>query len=206
MSKPALFEGHYSGSSRDNYSVPRGTLTRQTPLPRMRYWTHTNVNIVGKDECALSHVPYLGDGEDEPAFTEELLNAYEEGIHGEKTGWGKIINDYVLYHIAAPILERHKWTEHGQIHKLMLAIYELFPNKDSAKVMAQNYADLVLRFNPTKTVKARLFDEVGELKQNFSAAMIQSSNRNLVCKRCYMVDCIIHPTDGEFYTGDTQQL
>jgi hypothetical protein len=165
--------------------------------PPMRYWTHTNVNIVGKDEHALSHIPYLGDNEnDDAGFGEELLNTYDEGIHGEKVGIGKPINDWILFYVVDPILKRHQWKDLSDIQKFMISLYELFPNKNSAREMASGFTDLAQRFDPTNSPsRTKLFDALGEFCSHFSPKVIQSSNASLVCKRCYFVDCMFHPAE-----------
>uniref|UniRef100_A0A914Z4C8 [histone H3]-lysine(27) N-trimethyltransferase n=1 Tax=Panagrolaimus superbus TaxID=310955 RepID=A0A914Z4C8_9BILA len=165
--------------------------------PPMRYWTHTNVNIVGKDEHALSHIPYLGDNEnDDAGFGEELLNTYDEGIHGEKVGVGKPINDWILFYVVDPILKRHQWKDLADIQRLMISLYDLFPNKNSAREMASAFTDLAQRFDPTNsTSRTKLFDALGEFCSHFSSKVIQSSNASLVCKRCYFVDCMFHPAE-----------
>lgn len=170
----------------------------------MRYWTHTNINIVGKDEHALSHIPYLGDNEhDDAGFGEELLNTYEEGIHGEKIGCGKMINDWILFYVVDPILKKRGWKEFPDILRLMISLYELFPNKNSARDMASSYADLVQRFDPGNvTTKTRLFNAFGEISSHYPSEVIQSSNTSLVCKRCFIIDCMFHPADCKFVNSN----
>ncbi|MCP9264688.1 Histone-lysine N-methyltransferase EZH2 [Dirofilaria immitis] len=76
--------------------------------PRMQYWTLTECNILCEDERTLSHIPFLGDHEDEDiGFGEELLKTFQEGIHGTKVGCGSFINDHILYQVLKKLFDKY---------------------------------------------------------------------------------------------------
>uniref|UniRef100_A0A183BJI1 SMI1_KNR4 domain-containing protein n=1 Tax=Globodera pallida TaxID=36090 RepID=A0A183BJI1_GLOPA len=82
-----------------------GTVSSKCPIiplehleatPSMQYWTHTEVNINAEDEFTLSHIPFLGDAEDDTSFCADLMKTFPDGIHGTVNGCGEYINDYIL--------------------------------------------------------------------------------------------------------------
>jgi hypothetical protein len=54
----------------------------------------------------LSHIPFLGDGDEDVGWCDELLEVFEEGIHGTKVGCGEYINDFILYHVIKNAQEK----------------------------------------------------------------------------------------------------
>uniref|UniRef100_A0AC35G6C7 [histone H3]-lysine(27) N-trimethyltransferase n=1 Tax=Panagrolaimus sp. PS1159 TaxID=55785 RepID=A0AC35G6C7_9BILA len=168
---------------------------RTEALPKMTHWINTNINIAGKDQLFLNNFPYLGDGDyDDAEILKELPKLFPEGIHGNVRGWGKRINDWLLFHTCDPIMKQHGWKSPEELERLMKIMHELFPQKGSTEEMLNCYPDLIRRYDPENaTFPAGLYDENGRIAGHFSPEVIQHANTSLICRRCYTVDCIYHP-------------
>ncbi|KAI1711611.1 SET domain-containing protein [Ditylenchus destructor] len=157
--------------------------------PAMQYWTLTEVNIIAEDEYTLSHIPFLGDAEDDAQFCSELMKTFPDGIHGTKEGCGHYINDWILYYTikgvkaALPDLE---------LKTIFHCVYEQFPNKASVQNLVTMYPDLQIRFEPHTIEKQELTNRQGELVANFSASRLLNSYEVLVCHKCFCYDCPMH--------------
>ncbi|KAI1701272.1 SET domain-containing protein [Ditylenchus destructor] len=155
--------------------------------PAMQYWTLTEANA--EDEYTLSHIPFLGDAEDDAQFCSELMKTFPDGIHGTKDGCGHYINDWILYYTikgvkaALPDLE---------LKTIFHCVYEQFPNKASVQNLVTMYPDLQIRFEPHTIEKQELTNRQGELVANFSASRLLNSYEVLVCHKCFCYDCPMH--------------
>lgn len=157
--------------------------------PRMQYWTHTEANIIARDEFTLSHIPFLGDAVDDTSFCTDLMETFPEGIHGTKEGCSEYINDYILYYMVKAIKTHYKDLDLNSIFK---RVYRLFPNKASKQELIEMYPDLQQRFEPETITRQEFTNEYGQLIANFSSTRLLSSYEVLLCHKCFSYDCIMH--------------
>uniref|UniRef100_A0A8R1XZD7 [histone H3]-lysine(27) N-trimethyltransferase n=1 Tax=Onchocerca volvulus TaxID=6282 RepID=A0A8R1XZD7_ONCVO len=152
--------------------------------PRMQYWTLTECNILCEDERTLSHIPFLGDHEDDDVgFGEELLKTFQEGIHGTKVGCGSFINDHILYQVLKKLFDKYSDIADQVIYR---AVYEQFPNKASVQQLPFLFEDLKRRFGPSD-----LFTEDSNQSEFLDTKALHSFQL-LLCNRCLTYDCLIH--------------
>uniref|UniRef100_A0A914Q002 [histone H3]-lysine(27) N-trimethyltransferase n=1 Tax=Panagrolaimus davidi TaxID=227884 RepID=A0A914Q002_9BILA len=168
---------------------------RASALPKMIHWINTNINIAGKDQLFLNNFPYLGDGDyDDAKIVKELPKLFPEGIHGNVRGWGKPINNWLLFHTCNPIMKRHEWQSHEELERLMKIMHELFPQKGSTEELLNCYPDLIQKYDPENaTFPPGLYDKNGRIAGHFPPEVIHHSNTTLICRRCYTFDCVYHP-------------
>ncbi|EJW80544.1 SET domain-containing protein, partial [Wuchereria bancrofti] len=150
---------------------PSKCIEAVTSTPRMQYWTLTECNILCEDERTLSHIPFLGDHEDDDiGFGEELLKTFQEGIHGTKVGCGSFINDHILYQVLKNCLT--------SIQILVLVCLK--------RLSLQRFEDLKRRFGPSD-----LFIEDSNQSEFLDTKALHSFQL-LLCSRCLTYDCLIH--------------
>ncbi|VIO98663.1 SET domain containing protein [Brugia malayi] len=165
---------------------PSKCIEAVTSTPRMQYWTLTECNILCEDERTLSHIPFLGDHEDDDiGFGEELLKTFQEGIHGTKVGCGSFINDHILYQVLKKLFD--KYSDVGIADQMIYrAVYEQFPNKASVQQLPFLFEDLKRRFGPSD-----LFIEDSNQSEFLDTKALHSFQL-LLCSRCLTYDCLIH--------------
>ncbi|CAD5213139.1 unnamed protein product [Bursaphelenchus okinawaensis] len=163
-------------------------LERIAPLPPMIFFTLTEMNIMADDQYTLSHVPYMGDQEEE-RLTKELLEVFPDGIHGTKTGCGQYINDYILYYTVKHAIQA---LPDIPFPKLLRIIYELFPNKFQKNELLEVYPDLKARFDKHLIQDPMPTDENGLQIQNNSPQDLLHSYQVLQCYKCTLYDCPHH--------------
>uniref|UniRef100_A0A914ZF37 [histone H3]-lysine(27) N-trimethyltransferase n=1 Tax=Parascaris univalens TaxID=6257 RepID=A0A914ZF37_PARUN len=163
---------------------PTHTIEHVMATPRMQYWTMTEINVTCKDERKLSHMPFMGDrDEDDSSFGEELLETFAEGIHGTRTGCGEIINDDILYKLLNLLFARHPEANKRLLYE---AIHNQFPNKASVRELPQLYEDLKRRFEAQDPAVEE------KLMAGYVDGTAFSSFRLLRCPRCFNYDCMLH--------------
>ncbi|VDN26958.1 unnamed protein product [Gongylonema pulchrum] len=136
--------------------------------PRMQYWTLTECNVLCEDERSLSHIPFLGDREEDDAgFGEELLKTFQE--------------------LLTRLFEKHSNIAEELVYR---AVYEQFPNKASVQQLPVLYEDLKRRFDPCDTVTSS-----NDQPLSLDMKSLQSF-RVLMCKRCLTYDCLVHGLDS----------
>uniref|UniRef100_A0A7E4W3T6 [histone H3]-lysine(27) N-trimethyltransferase n=1 Tax=Panagrellus redivivus TaxID=6233 RepID=A0A7E4W3T6_PANRE len=165
--------------------------------PPTRYFTHTNVNIVGKSEYSLSHMPYFDDAASDDELLVELKQIYVEGIHGTSQGCGKLMNDLLLFQLADGLLKQNGYEgNYWALVTIMSSIFQEFPNKASPRDMVAMYPDLAARFDPGRVAKRTpMYDKSGKFTREFSAQEVMGNMASLMCKRCGTIDCIFHPAE-----------
>jgi len=155
----------------------------------MQYWTLTEVNVIAEDEYTLSHIPFLGDTEDDTEFCNDLMETFPDGIHGTKDGCGEYINDWILYYT---VKEFRAQMPNLEMRDVFRCIYEQFPNKASVQDLISVYPDLQIRFEPNAIERQELTNAKGELVANFSSSRLLNSYEVLLCHKCYSYDCTMH--------------
>uniref|UniRef100_A0A1I7Y6G7 [histone H3]-lysine(27) N-trimethyltransferase n=1 Tax=Steinernema glaseri TaxID=37863 RepID=A0A1I7Y6G7_9BILA len=169
-------------------------LPRVQALPPMQYWTHTDMNIHADDERTLSHIPYMDDTVLSHDFGDELLETFEEGIHGIHENHG-YINDWILHRVVQGVLKKHPETK---LMSIFMAIHLKFPNKGSVRHLYFTYTDIRVRFDPSTAVihvAPYLKPENANLDWGSMAAEVLNSFETLACPRCLVYDCEIHAPD-----------
>uniref|UniRef100_A0AC35GA83 [histone H3]-lysine(27) N-trimethyltransferase n=1 Tax=Panagrolaimus sp. PS1159 TaxID=55785 RepID=A0AC35GA83_9BILA len=67
-------------------------------------------------------------------------------------------------------------------------------NNELPELFPEGIHDMVRKYDPRNpTFSNRYFDENGGIAGYFSPEALQNTNTSLICKRCYVVDCIYHP-------------
>ncbi|KAI3414063.1 Histone-lysine N-methyltransferase ezh2 [Globodera pallida] len=188
-----------------------GTVSSKCPIiplehleatPSMQYWTHTEVNINAEDEFTLSHIPFLGDAEDDTSFCADLMKTFPDGIHGTVNGCGEYINDYILYYTVKRVEERFP----NSLKTIFKVVHEQFPNKASVHELFSLYPDLQRRFLPESIVKQKFTNDRGELVFNFSNERLLNSYELLLCHKCFSYDCIMHNAVTNNGYGDSKKM
>ncbi|TKR93321.1 hypothetical protein L596_007801 [Steinernema carpocapsae] len=176
-------------------SCPHFFLPRVQPLPLMQYWTHTDMNIHADDERTLSHIPFMDETELSHDFGDELLETFEEGIHGIRENDG-YINEWILHHTVQKLLKKYPNTK---MVAIFVAIHEKFPNKGSVRSLYFSYTDIRARFDPsTVVVHAAPYLKAGNENLDWGSmcAEVLNSFEMLACPRCLVYDCEIHAPDS----------
>ncbi|CAJ0957789.1 unnamed protein product, partial [Mesorhabditis belari] len=167
------------GDSQTVPFIPLPSGFKFTQVPPMMFWTHTENNLRTEDERALSHIPFIGETDEDLAFGEELMDDFEEGIHGVREGWGRYLNDWMLYRMLRTL--EAKFSSSGRnkedLHK---TIHYLFPNKCTVRQLGTHVHDFRPRLLISKTMKA----QEGET--------FLHSIEAVYCPRCCCFDCQTH--------------
>uniref|UniRef100_A0A915D781 [histone H3]-lysine(27) N-trimethyltransferase n=1 Tax=Ditylenchus dipsaci TaxID=166011 RepID=A0A915D781_9BILA len=170
--------------------------------PPMQYWTLTEVNVIAEDEFTLSHIPFLGDTEDDSEFCSELMKTFPDGIHGTKEGCKQYINDWILYYTVKAVRDA---LPNLELKTIFHCIYEKFPNKAAVQDLITMYPDLQIRFEPETIDRQELTDRKGELVANFSSSRLLNSYEVLVCHKCFCYDCTMHNATIQDGYGSTMR-
>ncbi|KAL3094437.1 hypothetical protein niasHT_025913 [Heterodera trifolii] len=170
--------------------------------PPMQFWTHTEVNINAEDEFTLSHIPFLGDAEDDTSFCAELMKTFQDGIHGTCEIF-RYINDYILYYTLRQLSEQ---LPHTDMDNMFRVVHQQFPNKASFHELRALYPDLQRRFQPETIDKQRFTNEQGELVEKFKNDRLLNSYELLLCHKCFSYDCIMHNAATSNGYGNSKKL
>lgn len=99
---PTLYPRRRSSDTRDAILDPY----RSESCGKILVLVQRLIEFQADDEKTLSHIPFLGDGDEDVGWCDELLEVFEEGIHGTKVGCGEYINDFILYHVIKNAQEK----------------------------------------------------------------------------------------------------
>ncbi|CAJ0953357.1 unnamed protein product, partial [Mesorhabditis belari] len=155
-------------------------LPKVESLARKMMWTHTEGNIPGENELHLTHIPFIGDTDEELDFGRYLLPFFPEGIHGVRHGLGDYINDWMLNELYQSLKKRFDKED-----DLFEAIYYLFPNKLSPTQLKEQVPDIEARLNGILSPKKKRSNE--ERIDAYYETM-----KFLLCSRCSQFDCKKH--------------
>ncbi|GMT14209.1 hypothetical protein PFISCL1PPCAC_5506, partial [Pristionchus fissidentatus] len=73
-------------------------------MPRQHNYTKIQMSFLSEDSHTLSHIPFVDDRNiDESAFTRELMQLYDEGIHGTRETYKPGMNDRILFEMLSDI-------------------------------------------------------------------------------------------------------
>ncbi|CAJ0581652.1 unnamed protein product, partial [Mesorhabditis spiculigera] len=214
---PDKLAGDYKKDNVDD-SAPVIALDTWSPflgLKRLAYWSYTERNIKADEEHGLSHLPLL----DEKAtgdWSDDLIDDFEDGIHGIREGWSHHLNDWMLYRMLRELVPSFE-AQDRQLD-LYKTIYHLFPNKLPVSKLIWHIRDYGPRYcfdpknvqlpstskfeqktpsRPIRPPQLTLSPLSPKARANKASDNFVHSLKVLYCPRCLTFDCQTHGNSEE---------
>eukprot|EP01137_Pigoraptor_chileana_P005915 Opistho-2@2966 len=198
---------HYDDAVHGSQSATVIPMALEKQIPRYSMWVPIEKNLVVADETVLTHLPYVGDNNEEQAeFFNELRDQYEQMI--DEIASAKVHED-VVEEIAkitaafdsspfcasrnaardakgrkgAPIVPTKSRED---LLEALAAVYKSIPAAELAEMLQKSQKDSAPQAQVSFCANV---DDAGPI---VSVDNMMDSFNTLFCRRCYMYDCRHH--------------